>query len=550
MFLVIVLLNFLGGALNEVSNGDSISYRIPRALHWLSEGQWHWIQTADERLNVVGCNYEFLCAPLLHFFDSFRVLFLISFSAYLLLPGLIYTFLRLVGGQRKVAWWWMWLLPGGFIYAMQASSVATDGFSATAALAAVVLALYGLRYNRAEDLCLSIAAAGFLAGVKQVNLPLGIIWIIPLFLGLKLLLRKPLLALTSTMVAILCSPLFIILANIRYTGSWKGFQTDYEQDSAFWGIIGNVLCIFAQNLQPPIFPYADAWNELMRQFVQSSFGNQFKSFESFMTLWRAPNEINAGLGFGLTVLLMCTLGKLILSKHFCAAAPGEFYLKFIRWSSFIAAASFMAKSGLMQAARYMAPYYPFLLAPFLVLPRQSIIITTRWWRKAAFGTLVLTIALLSISRQRPFWPAAAVTAKLVERFPESRFIRKVHNSYAFFNQLGTVSHQLRQLIPDSEKIVAYTAIDGMKEAVLWRSAENRKVVWINPTNEITFQRPAGLNFVLVEPSAIATTSEKTIDSWLKRHPGSVIGEIKMKRLPESAPESAYVVKLDPDSGTR
>ena len=60
------------------------------------------------------------------FFTERRVVFV--------LPGLIYSVFIRLGIARKVAWHWMWLLPAGFNYALQAGSVANDAFGAVFAL--------------------------------------------------------------------------------------------------------------------------------------------------------------------------------------------------------------------------------------------------------------------------------------------------------------------------------------------------------------------------------------------------------------------------------
>ena len=58
IFLALVLMSLVGGSLYVHSNGDSNAYRIPRVWHWLGSEQWHWISTADMRMNVVDCNFE------------------------------------------------------------------------------------------------------------------------------------------------------------------------------------------------------------------------------------------------------------------------------------------------------------------------------------------------------------------------------------------------------------------------------------------------------------------------------------------------------------
>ena len=54
-FAALTLLVFLGGALYPPTNHAAFTYRTPRVLHWLAEGQWHWIHTANYRMNNRAC---------------------------------------------------------------------------------------------------------------------------------------------------------------------------------------------------------------------------------------------------------------------------------------------------------------------------------------------------------------------------------------------------------------------------------------------------------------------------------------------------------------
>ena len=112
-FLALAVLVLAGGLLYPPSNHTALSYRIPRVLHWLAEGRWHWIHTNDYRLNNRACGIEWMSAPLLLFTRSDRSLFLLNFVPYLLVPGLLFSVLHRVGVRPRVAWHWLWLLPTG-----------------------------------------------------------------------------------------------------------------------------------------------------------------------------------------------------------------------------------------------------------------------------------------------------------------------------------------------------------------------------------------------------------------------------------------------------
>ena len=136
-FGALAVLIFLGGAFYAPTHYVALTYHIPRVLHWLAEGRWHWIHTPVERMNYSGCDFEWLCAPLLLFTKSDRALFVLNFIPFLLLPGLIFSVFTRLGVRARVAWHWMWLLPTGYIFLLQAGSAGNDAFSTVYALAAI-----------------------------------------------------------------------------------------------------------------------------------------------------------------------------------------------------------------------------------------------------------------------------------------------------------------------------------------------------------------------------------------------------------------------------
>ena len=129
-FLILASLAILGGVTHAPSNYDALAYRVPRVLHWLAAGQWHWIDTDFQRVNTRACGMEWLSAPLVAFTGTDRWLFLINAVSFCLLPGLVFSLFTRVGVRRRVAWHWMWLLPTGYCYLLQAGSIASDMFSA------------------------------------------------------------------------------------------------------------------------------------------------------------------------------------------------------------------------------------------------------------------------------------------------------------------------------------------------------------------------------------------------------------------------------------
>ncbi|HZL12940.1 MAG TPA: hypothetical protein VFC85_02240, partial [Verrucomicrobiae bacterium] len=132
---------FLGGAMYAPNNYDALAYRIPRILHWLAANQWHWIHTIFDRVNDRSCGIEWVSAPFVALFKTDRFLFLINIVSFLFLPGLVFSMFTRLGVRRRVAWHWMWIVPTGYGFLLQAGSIGNDLFGAVFALAAVDFAL-------------------------------------------------------------------------------------------------------------------------------------------------------------------------------------------------------------------------------------------------------------------------------------------------------------------------------------------------------------------------------------------------------------------------
>ena len=127
-FAALAFLIFLGGAIYPPSNYDGLAYRVARVLHWLDHGHWWWIHTPEYRMNDRTCGIEWFYAPLLLFTKSDRALFLVNYIPFLLLPGLVFSVFTRLGVRARVAWSWMWLLPAGYNFLLQAGSIANDTF--------------------------------------------------------------------------------------------------------------------------------------------------------------------------------------------------------------------------------------------------------------------------------------------------------------------------------------------------------------------------------------------------------------------------------------
>src|ERR1700677_5064010 len=251
LFLVLAILSLVAGALYVPQNNDSNEYRIPRVWHWLAENQWHWIHTFDSRMNVAGCGFEWLAAPLMLFSRTDRLLYLVNLVSLLMLPGLIYSVFTRLAVRSRVAWWWMWLLSSGWCYIFPASSNTNDSFGVIYALPTVDFALRAREKRSLSDWWFSILAVALMTGAKQTTLPLVFPCLFAIALCLPLLFRRRLLVtLCVCAIAALISTGPIFILTHYHTGRWLvssitvGSTTFVWEGYAVcpaWGPIGNVF---------------------------------------------------------------------------------------------------------------------------------------------------------------------------------------------------------------------------------------------------------------------------------------------------------------------
>jgi hypothetical protein len=125
------------------------------------------------------------------------------------------------------------------------------------------------------------------------------------------------------------------ILNHQFTGDWKGDPRNSEAlqvGSPLAGILGNVLQLSAQNLQPPLLPGASVLDQrlasLLPPKVQTLLKHEFPRFT--LHIGELPQEEEAGLGLPLIILLTISLcGRLFDNA---AQPPGAIQMSWtIAW---------------------------------------------------------------------------------------------------------------------------------------------------------------------------------------------------------------------------
>ena len=498
LFGFVAFLALAGGILYPPSNYDALSYRLPRILHWLDAGHWHWIDTPNTRQNYSAPGFEWLMVPLLVFFKTDRLFFLINWISFLLLPSLVFRTFRLTGIPANSCWWWMWLLPLGYGYVLQSGGIGNDAFATVYALASVSFVLSADRNEKFSDLGWAILAVALLTGTKGSNLPLALPWFVAMLLRYRVWISNIPKLLPWMAIALMLSFVPTATLNHKHTGSWSGDpanQGKMNLSNPVAGFFGNSLMLGYYSLQPPLLFSPSKTNNLTTSLVPAEHkGWLLERFPRFdLKMGEIPIEESAGLGLGLTASLALWIFK---GRRYSISLPilreqPWFFLGMAGLGSLL---FYMAKMGSEATARLLLPYYPLLfLLPlgFWSLPSGTL-------RKLApFFTLLSSTVLvgLILSPARPLFPVQ----KLLTLMGDSPRFARVCQVYQAYMQRGTCWDPILTIVPPDVKTLGFFSHEDDLEAPLWK--------------------PFGLRKVL-------TTGEKDItvsalphaDAWLARRP--------------------------------
>ena len=508
LFIFVAFLTLAGGILYPPSNYDALSYRLPRILHWLDAGHWLWIDTANTRQNYSAPGFEWLMAPLLVFFKTDRLLFLVNWISFLLLPGLVFRAFRLAGLPKQTCWWWMWLLPLGYGYVLQSGGIGNDAFATVYALASVCFVLSADKRERFSDFGWAILSVALLTGTKGSNLPLALPWFAAMLLRYQVWIsRIPKLILWAT-IALIISFVPTALLNHKYTGSWSGDpanQGKMNLSNPSAALLGNSLMLGYCSVQPPLLFSHSKTNNLISSLVPAELKGwlleRFPRFE--LKIGEIPMEESAGLGLGLTACLALWIFKGRRSPISLPILRGQpwFFLGVAGLGSLL---FYMAKMGSESTARLLLPYYPFLfLLPlgFWSLPSGTL-------RKVApFFTLLSSTVLIGLvlSPARPLFPVQ----KLLTLIGGSPRFARVHQVYQTYMQRGACWDPILTILPPNIKTLGFFSHGDDLEAPLWRPLGRRKVISISqedfdlnnlPSSQAWLARRSVATLIQLDPS--------------------------------------------------
>ncbi len=525
LFLSIAAMAFLGGAIHPPNNYDALTYRFPRVLHWAALNHWGWIATPNFRMNISAANFEWLMTPLYLLTKSDRLFFLINFVPFLFLPGLIFAVFRRLGLSGRAAWNWMWILPAGFCYALQAGSIGNDSISAAYFLAVIYWALRAKETGNLSCLWLWGLSIGLLTGVKSANLPLLLPCLVAAWPALPLLRKK--IAATSLVFCVVLAVSFApsAILNLRFTGHWSGDLEDQalcQIKKPVAGLIGNSVLLISGNCVPPIFPMARKFEGWVAGHVSDTWMARMEhDFPRFQLgpFNELPQEERAGLGLAIVALVGVSFAPALVffkgkrRPSICATNKG-ILVGLATWGACL---FYMTHVGSEAAARLLAAYYPLLLLPLLLHSGSLWLVRRRWWRWLAALCVASALPGMLLSPSRPLFPAETILQRLASRFPGNQQIMRAQKVYAVYGARNDLLGSLRSHIPKNVGEIGLIAGEDDMEVSLWRPFGKRRVTWLS--GQACFRPP--VEWIVVSEGEIAKIAHSRHE-WLSQVGGEVV----------------------------
>ncbi|MFM2199540.1 MAG: hypothetical protein RLZZ505_2972 [Verrucomicrobiota bacterium] len=547
-FAVVAGLSLLGGLLHAPNNYDAMNYRLPKVAGWLMEGGWQWFPANYNNLNTRASGMEWVFAPLMSWTGGDRVLFLTNQLPFLLMPGLVFGVFRGLGVAGRAARFWMWVVPCGYGFALQAGGIGNDLQASLFVLAAFDFALRWKKSGRVGHALLALAAAGMMTAVKPTTLPLMLPFTVLFFGMFGLLKTNPLRVAAAVVPLALASFLPTAILNHRYCGDWTGAAAENAalgKVEPWIGITGNLINAPLQNIAPPLLPIAGWWNErVVRWFPEPFLERMAANFETRgarFGLTDIQGEESAGLGIG--IVAMCVAGA-CFGRRRENPKPWKRRAGWLALWFGVALLAYFSKAGMTTVARHILPYYPFLMVPLVMMPRLEGVVRKRWFEYLAYAAVASTAVMLCITPSRPVLPMAAVSRALAEKKPSPTFER-LALGYEVYGNRADILGPVREALPEDAVLVGYIDHGYAPESSLWKPYGKRTIRHLLPGND----PGAAMSHVVLNTFNFEANRGESPEKWLARLGGTILARREIRPLVKEPASEWWVVSL-PSSDQR
>jgi hypothetical protein len=475
---------------------------------------------------------------------------------------LLFSSFRGIRIKAKVAYAWMWLLPLGCCFLFQASEIGNDLLSATFMLAGFAYALKAQRLGHIRDAWISMLAVALATGVKATALPLVLVWlavIAPcwrlLFRGVALSGSAVLGTIAVGLIAAMVSFLPTAYHNWKETRDWTGANIEDQpfKTPQIWArMLGGLEMTVVLNLEPPVAPFARAWNERVAPKL-TPLKLQEKIQANLQQVDRHPLGLDemqtdlSGLGMQICVLLFgsAAVAKIRTRRE----RPGRtekltWTQKLVIAATAIAFLAMLKNAFVLSIARLIAPFYPFFAIPFLLHPGQERVVRGFGWRVAVIAAACLTALPVLIRPERPLVPMRQILSALHRKYGDRPAVIRAQTVYEVYAQRSEAFAPAVAALPPDARVLGLVTYDD-PETSLWKPFGSRRIVHVCPGDSADRLKARGVQYVLTGPLSfhlVFPTVE--FDDWLRQVKGTVIQTIPLRLRAGEPPTIWSLVKLN------
>jgi hypothetical protein len=265
-------------------------------------------------------------------------------------------------------------------------------------------------------------------------------------------------------------------------------------------------------------------------------------------LGEMPTEDWAGFGLGLSLLLVVSVGAGLgvgwrgrLAKH-AGASPNTLG----RWAllaPWLALLTYCTQSGMSNAARIIAPYYPFLVASLVSGAAQAEIVRRRWWQVLAGVSVILAFVALVISPDRPLWPARTILSRWSSQHPSQGWASRALEVYTLYAQRPDALAGVRALLPPGIQTIGFAGEVDDNDISLWLPLGSRRVVHFLVTDPPSLLR-SHVQYVVVGGFSLHY-HRLPIADWLRINQAELVATTNAMVKISEGQQAWYLTRLKP-----
>jgi hypothetical protein len=197
---------------------------------------------------------------------------------------------------------------------------------------------------------------------------------------------------------------------------------------------------------------------------------------------------------------------------------------------------------MVTAARLISPYYPLLLASFLVGAGHSKVVGQRWWQAMALVVWLLALAVLVFEPGHPLWPEKTLMSRLSSGHPASAAIARIRTVYDVYAIRSDPLPQVRALLPPDLQTIGFLGTPDDIDISFWRPYGTKWVehILINDTAGQIRQR--GIEFAVVSGLCLKE-HDTALDKWLEAHNAELLASTNATIKVTDGPQPWYVVRF-------